>query len=88
YSPRDIAGVLAKIYGKPVEIAVHPLEGVVPTYTGFGISPNIAGLFQEMYDGVAKGIVAFEGNGARLVRGTVDAETALRGLGAGAGAAA
>ncbi|MDB5218173.1 MAG: hypothetical protein JWO86_6100, partial [Myxococcaceae bacterium] len=51
-------------------------------------SPNIAGLFQEMYDGVAKGIVAFEGNGARLVRGTVDAETALRGLGAGAGAAA
>jgi uncharacterized protein YbjT (DUF2867 family) len=84
YSPRDIAGVLAKIYGKPVEIAVHPLEGVVPTYTGFGISPNIAGLFQEMYDGVAKGIVAFEGNGARLVRGTVDAETALRGLGAGA----
>lgn len=86
YSSRDIAGVLAKILGKPVEVAAAPLEAVVPTFTSFGISPNIAGLFQEMYDGVAKGLVAFEGKGARLVRGNVDAETALRSLGAGAGA--
>ncbi len=83
YSARDIAGVLAKIYGKPVEVAVAPLEAVVPTYTSFGMSPNMAGLFQEMYDGITRGTVAFEGKGTRLVRGAVDAETALRGLGAG-----
>jgi hypothetical protein len=76
--------VLAKILGKPVEVVAAPLEAVVPTFTSFGISPNIAGLFQEMYDGVARGLVAFEGKGARLVRGNVDAETALRSLGAGA----
>ena len=83
YSSRDIAGVLAKILGKPVEVAAAPLEAVVPTFTGFGISPNIAGLFQEMYGGIANGLVAFESKGARLVRGNVDAETALRALGAG-----
>jgi uncharacterized protein YbjT (DUF2867 family) len=84
YSSRDIAATLSKILGKPVEVAVAPLEAVVPTYTSFGISPNIAGLFQEMYAGTTNGTVAFEGKGTRLVRGTVDAETALRGLGAGA----
>jgi uncharacterized protein YbjT (DUF2867 family) len=84
YSSREIAAVLTKILGKPVEVAAAPLEAVVPTFTSFGISPNIAGLFQEMYDGIAKGLVTFEGKGTRLVRGNVDAETALRGLGAGA----
>lgn len=84
YSSRDIAAVLGKILGKSVEAAVAPLEAVVPTFTSFGISAHMAGLFQEMYDGIAKGVVAFEGKGARLVRGQVDAETALRGLGAGA----
>ncbi len=83
YSARDIAGVLAKIYGKPVAVVVNPLEAVVLTYTSFGIGASFAGLFQEMYDGQIKGLVAFEGKGARLVRGNVDAETALRSLGAG-----
>ena len=84
YSSRDIAAVLSKILGKPVEVQAAPLDAVVPTFKSFGASENIAGLFREMYDGVAKGLVAFEGKGARLVRGNVDAETALRGLGAGA----
>ena len=88
YSSRDIAAVLTKILGKPVLVAQAPLEAVVPTFTSFGISANIAGLFREMYDGIEKGLVAFEGKGARLVRGKVDAEAALRGLGAGAGAGA
>src|SRR5438270_255808 len=49
YSSRDIAAALSKILGKPVEVTVAPLEAVVPTYTSFGISANIAGLFREMY---------------------------------------
>lgn len=83
YSSRDLAAVLARIYGKPVELDAAPVEAVTPAFTSFGISPNVAGLFQEMYDGIAKGLVAFDGAGRR-VRGTVDAEAALRGLGAGA----
>ena len=84
YSSREIAAVLGKILGKPVEVAQAPLDAVVPTFTSFGISTNIAELFREMYDGIAKGLVKFEGKGTRLVRGNVDAEAALRGLGAGA----
>ena len=83
YSSRDIAGVLSKILGKPVEIDAAPVEAVTPAFISFGISPNIAGLFQEMYAGVASGLVSFEGKGARQVRGNVDAEAVFRGLGAG-----
>ena len=83
YTSRDIAAALSKIYGRPVEVDPAPLAAVVPAFTSFGISANVAGLFQEMYDGIAKGVVAFEGNGAHAVRGSGDAETALRGLGAG-----
>jgi len=84
YSSRDIATVLSKILGKPVEVQAVALDAVVPTFKSFGVSEEMAGVYREMYDGVAKGLVAFEGKGARLVRGNVDAETALRGLGAGA----
>jgi uncharacterized protein YbjT (DUF2867 family) len=80
YSARDIASVLAKIFGKPVEVDVAPLEAVVPVYTSFGISADVAGLFREMYAGLASGHVAYEGKGARAVRGKDDAETVLRGL--------
>jgi uncharacterized protein YbjT (DUF2867 family) len=84
YSSRDIAAVLSKILGKTVEVQAAPLDAVVPTFKSFGVSEEMAGLYREMYEGIAKGLVVFEGKGTRLVRGNVDAETALRGLGAGA----
>lgn len=80
YTARDIAAVLAKIYGKPVELDPAPVQAVGPAFTSFGMSANVAGLFQEMYEGIANGTVAFEGRGARHVRGSVDAESALRAL--------
>jgi len=79
YSSRDLAEVLAKVVGKPVELQAAPTDAVVPTFTGFGISANIAELFRQMYVGIADGTVAFEGNGARQVRGSIDAETFFRG---------
>ena len=82
YSSRDIAGVLSKIVGKAVEVDAAPIEAVTPAFISFGISPNIAGLFQEMYAGITSGLVSFEGKGARQVRGSVDAEAMFRGLGA------
>ena len=55
---------------------------MTPAFISFGISPNIAGLFQEMYAGITSGLVSFEGKGARQVHGNVDAEAVFRGLGA------
>lgn len=83
YSSRDIAGVLGKIVGKSVEVDAAPLEAVIPAFESFGFSANLAGLYREMYAGIADGTVVFEGKGARRVRGTVDAESAFRALGAG-----
>jgi uncharacterized protein YbjT (DUF2867 family) len=80
YSPREIAGVLSTILGKPVEVQQGPLEAVVPAFTSFGISANVAGLFRDLFAGIPSGLIAFEGKGARAVRGKDDAETVLRGL--------
>ncbi|HEY3592458.1 MAG TPA: NmrA family NAD(P)-binding protein, partial [Polyangiaceae bacterium] len=77
-SPKDVAGLFAKILGKPVNLAEAPVSAVVPTFTSFGISQNIAELFQQMYEGVISGRVTF--SGAELVRGKTPLETTLRGL--------
>ncbi len=83
YSSREIADVLGKIVGKPVTTDAAPLEAVEPAFTSFGFSADLASLYHEMYAGLANGLVRFEGKGARQVRGNVDAESALRSLGAG-----
>lgn len=78
YDAKAIAAAVAGIVGKPVAADVAPVEAVVPTYQSFGMSQEVATLFREMYEGIANGTVAFEGKGARRVRGKVDAATALR----------
>lgn len=77
-SPRDVAGIFAKIVGKPVAPQEAPLDAVVPTFTSFGLSTNMAGLYREMYEGIANGKVAWENTNARLVRGSVDPADVLR----------
>ncbi|MEO6601454.1 MAG: NmrA family NAD(P)-binding protein [Polyangiaceae bacterium] len=77
-SPNDVAATFAKILGKPVKVVEAPMSAVVPTFTSFGISQNIAELFQEMYEGIANGRVA-PASGVR-VRGTTSLETTLRAL--------
>ncbi|WP_169927227.1 NmrA family NAD(P)-binding protein [Labilithrix luteola] len=79
-SPRTIAAHLSTILGKPLELDVAPLDAVVPVFTSFGVSVDAASLFREMYAGLQNGTVAFEGNGARFVRGSTGAEAVLRGL--------
>jgi uncharacterized protein YbjT (DUF2867 family) len=83
YTSREIAAILTKIVGKPVEVDPAPLAAVVPAFESFGISNDVAGLYAEMYAGLASGLVAPEGKGARFVRGSVDAETTFRALLAG-----
>jgi uncharacterized protein YbjT (DUF2867 family) len=77
-SPNDVAATFGKILGKPVQVVEAPIAAVVPTFTSFGISQNIAQLFQEMYEGIANGKVAI-GEG-KVVRGTTSLETTLRAL--------
>lgn len=77
-SPNDVAAAFSRILGKPVSVAEAPLDAVVPTFTSFGISENVAGLFREMYQGLADGtVVAAPGE---HVRGTTSLETTLRAL--------
>lgn len=76
YTGNDVAAALATLTGKPVTAQDAPLDAVVPTFTGFGLSHAVAELYREMYAGIASGRVAWQGGAARQVRGTVDiAET-------------
>jgi uncharacterized protein YbjT (DUF2867 family) len=77
-SARDVAGIFGKLLGKEVEPEEAPLDAVVPTFTSFGISKDVAGLFRQMYEGIANGTVSWENKNARFVRGTVDPENVLR----------
>ncbi|MGE5183915.1 MAG: NmrA family NAD(P)-binding protein [Acidobacteriota bacterium] len=76
YSMVDAADEASKILGKPVKAVALPIEQVVPTFTQFGFSANVAGLYREMIEGFAKGIVRFEGKPAR--RGKVTLAEVLR----------
>ncbi|HEY3666969.1 MAG TPA: NmrA family NAD(P)-binding protein [Polyangiaceae bacterium] len=78
-TPNDVAAALSKILGKPVKVAEAPLSAVVPTFTSFGFSQNVAELFREMYEGLANGKVSWQG-GTELVRGTTSLEDTLRAL--------
>jgi uncharacterized protein YbjT (DUF2867 family) len=77
-TPHEIAATFAKIVGRPVKAVAAPLTAVVPTFTSFGISLNVAELYQEMYEGLASGRVAAESG--EQVRGTTSLEETLRAL--------
>ena len=83
--PREVGGadaeaVLRKLTGKPIEVATAPLDAVVPTFTGFGVSPQVAALYREMYEGIISGRVGWAGGAARAVRGSTDLEETVRKL--------
>jgi uncharacterized protein YbjT (DUF2867 family) len=77
-TPQDVAATFASILGRPVKAVDAPLSAVVPTFTSFGISQNIAELYREMYEAMASGKLAPE-PGEHL-RGTTPLETTLRAL--------
>lgn len=65
----DAAAAFATALGRPVKALRLPIETMVPTLTGFGMSPHMAGLYREMTEAFGKGEVHFTGTGRR-VRGT------------------
>jgi uncharacterized protein YbjT (DUF2867 family) len=76
-SGEDVARALSKVVGKPVTVQAAPLDAVVPTFTGFGLSKAVAELYREMYAGIVSGRVAWEGGKARAIRGTVSIDDTL-----------
>lgn len=79
-TPKEVAAVVSKILGRAVQLVEPPLEAVVPTFTSFGISGDVAGLFQRMYEGIRNGRVSFEGGKAEARRGSTSLEQTLRQL--------
>lgn len=77
-TPRQVAAALGKILGKNVALVEPPLDAVVPTFTSFGMSENIAGLFREMYQAMRDGKIGSAGGEKR--RGTISLEDSLKAL--------
>ncbi|MBP6837643.1 MAG: NmrA family NAD(P)-binding protein [Kofleriaceae bacterium] len=80
WSARDVAAALSTITGRTIVAQEAPLDAVVPTFTQFGISAAMAGLYREMYQGIIDGRVVMEGGAARAVAGSVAVDATLRRL--------
>jgi len=79
YSMDDAAAILSTLTGKAVKAQTFPLEAMVPTLTGMGMSAEMAELYREMTGAMMSGLVAFEGT-HRTVRGPTGLEDVLRAL--------
>lgn len=79
YTPREIGETVAAIVGRQLQVVNPPLAAVVPTFTSFGMSEHMAGLYHEMLSGFTAGGDPWERTGW-TVRGPTTAETVLRGL--------
>lgn len=77
-TPKDVAAVVSKILGRTIQLVEPPLDAVVPTFTSFGISADVAGLYHGMYEGIRAGRVSFEGGKAEARRGSTSLEVTLR----------
>jgi uncharacterized protein YbjT (DUF2867 family) len=76
-SPNDVARVVGQLLGRSVSVAEAPLDAVVPTFTGFGMSTDIAQLFRELYAAIQSGRMQWEGGSAEAVRGKTSISQAL-----------
>jgi uncharacterized protein YbjT (DUF2867 family) len=77
YSFDDAASSASRILGRPVKTHTLPIDALVPTLTGLGMSENVATLYREMTEALGKGKVRFDGAG-RTIRGKVTLEEVLR----------
>lgn len=79
HSMAEAATIVSKLVGKAIAVAEAPLDAVVPTLTGHGMSTSVASGYREMLEAFGAGRITFEG-GHRRVTGTTSLETVLRGL--------
>lgn len=77
-TPKEVAAVVSQILGRAIQLVEPPLDAIVPTFTSFGISADVASLFHGMYEGIRAGRVSFEGGRAEARRGSTSLEETLR----------
>lgn len=81
YTPSDVARALSTLLSREVALAYVPSDAIVPALTRAGLRTNMAELYREMYEGIARGIVVHEqGPDERVVRGTTAIEAVLKKL--------
>jgi hypothetical protein len=76
YTPRDVAAVVGRIVGKPIDVQQAPEEAMAPALIGAGMNAEWARLFQELTHGLNANIVVWEG-GHSFWRGETDLQTVL-----------
>lgn len=79
-SARDIAKLFGEIVGRPVDVESAPPSAVVPAFTQFGISRQVAALYEEMYEGLIDKRIVWERSHTRFVRGNADVKGVLGSL--------
>ena len=73
----DLAAELSTILGKKVATVHVPRAGVKGALMQAGLGEDLAGLYDEMTAGVDAGLVAYEQQGARSQRGTIEPREVL-----------
>lgn len=77
YSPEDVATVMGRHLHRHVKVQPLPLSTAISTFTAMGCSEDVARLFEEMYAGLERGSITYEGNGACRPRGLVTLSEAV-----------
>ena len=77
--PSDVAGVLSRLLETEVEPLEEPLDQVAEAFTGMGFSPEMAQMYQQLYQGLASRRIAPE-HPESVVRGTGTLEHTLQGM--------
>jgi uncharacterized protein YbjT (DUF2867 family) len=79
WSVQDVATTVGTLLGKPVQAASAPVEAAHQGLRDAGVPEPMAGLYAEMYRGLAGGLVRWE-HPASLTRGSTPLADALRPL--------
>ena len=61
HTPEDIASAVSEIAGRAITLQAWPLDAVVPTFTGMGISKGTAELYREMLSALNSGRMRHQG---------------------------
>ncbi|HVP60350.1 MAG TPA: NmrA family NAD(P)-binding protein [Myxococcaceae bacterium] len=77
--PADVARVLSKLLETEVEPLVEPLHQVAEAFTGMGFSPELAAMYQHLYEAIDSGHLCFE-HPESVVRGKETLEQALQAM--------
>jgi NAD(P)H dehydrogenase (quinone) len=75
----DVAKALARLMETEVEPLEEPLDQVAEAFTGMGFSPEMAQMYQQLYQGLATKRLAFE-HPESVVRGKDTLEHTLQGM--------